>query len=407
MRILHVHKYFHREDGASRYMVELMHLQEAYGHTVAPFVMVDPRNIPSPWSKYFVSNLDTRRVAGGLGAMRQLTRALWSREAAKKMEEVIKAFAPDIVHIHNIYNHLSPSILSVCRKHEVPVVMTVHDYSLVSANYALWTGGGVMGSSRGVLATASTRFAKGSFAASLVLAVIHRLHRMLGIYGRTISRFMVFSHFMGQELKRANFSAKKIVELFPFSAPLLSGELPAKVKKRQGVLFAGRLEGYKGIGVLLAAAEKLPEVEFYFAGKGPQENKVIEAERRLKNVHYLGFLTDDEMWQQMAAAQVVAVPSLWAEPFGLVALEALVVGTPILVSDRGALPELVRDNTFGRIFKADDPGDFVRQLKKFLATPSTAETMGKKAKEWAKKMADPEKHVARVEAVYEEVLQDY
>ena len=406
MRILHVHKYFHREDGASRYMVELMQLQEAAGHTVAPFAMVDPRNIPSPWSSYFVSNLDTRRVAGGLRAWRQFVRALWSREAAVKMEAMLKAFSPDVVHIHNIYNHLSPSILSVCRRHGVPIVMTVHDYSLVSANYALWTGRGVLERERrGLLATASTRFAKGSYVASLVLTIVQRLHQMLGVYKRSIARFMVFSRYMEQELVQAHFSKQKIVELFPFSAPLLLDGLPAKAKTRRGVLFAGRLEPYKGISVLLAAAKKMPDTEFLFAGQGSQEAMIVDAASRLENVRYLGFLSDDAMWQQMAAAQVVAVPSLWAEPFGLVALEALVIGTPILVSDRGALPELVRDNSFGRIFKADDPGDFVRQLKKFLAAPEGAQDMGKRGREWARKMASPEKHLARVEAVYEEALQ--
>ena len=401
MRILHVHKYFHRQDGASRYMVELMQLQEQAGHTVAPFAMIDPRNIPSPWSSYFVSNLDTSKVGGGRGALRQLGRALWSREAAQKMDAVLKAFSPDVVHVHNIYNHLSPSILSVCRKHKIPVVMSVHDYALVSANYALWTGTGPL-EQRGLFATARTRFAKGSYVASLLLASVHRLHRLSGIYRRSISKFIVFSEYMERELLRAHFPQKKIVEIFPFSAPLLSGDLPSKAKRRQGVLFAGRLEPYKGISVLLAAAKKIPDTKFFFAGKGSQESLVLEAAKQHPNIEYLGFLEDNAMWQQMASVQVVAVPSLWAEPFGLVALEALVIGTPILVSDRGALPELVRDNSFGRIFKADDPADFQRQLKKFLATPDNAEVMGKKAREWAKKAADPAKHLKRIMALYDE-----
>lgn len=384
-------------------MVELMRLQEADGHTVAPFAMHDPRNIPTPWDNYFVSNLETKRVARGLGAVKQLGRALWSREAASKMDKMLHDFDPDVVHVHNIYNHLSPSILSVCRRRGVPVVMTVHDYSLLSANYALWTGENVL-QWRGLFSTTATRFAKGSLSASFALSLVHAAHRLMGAY-RPIEKFMVFSHFMEQELVRSGWERRSIVELFPFSAPLLRRLVPEKVKSRQGVLFAGRLEPYKGIAVLLAAAKKMPEVDFLFAGKGSQEGLVQRAAEQQPNVKYLGFLEDEEMWQQMASAQVVAVPSLWAEPFGLVALEALVIGTPILVSDRGALPELVRDNSFGRIFKADDPGDFVRQLKKFLATPGTAEAMGKKGREWAKKMADPAKHLQRVMAVYEEAMQ--
>lgn len=385
-------------------MVELMRLQEADGHTVAPFAMNDPRNIATPWSEYFVSQLETQKIGRGWGAWQQFTRALWSGEAAKKMDKMLHDFAPDVVHVHNIYNHLSPSVLAVCRRRGVPVVMTAHDYSLVSANYALWTGKGILAPGRrGLFSTTFTKFAKGSLPASFVLTLVHGAHRLLGLY-RSIEKFMVFSHYMEQELVRAGLPREDIVELFPFSAPLLRSYVLPKVPSRQGVLFAGRLEPYKGVELLLTAAQKMPEVEFLFAGKGSQEALVINAAKRYPNVRYLGFLQDDEMWQQMAAAQVVAVPSLWAEPFGLVALEALVIGTPILVSDRGALPELVRDNTFGRIFKADDPNDFGRQLKKFLATPEMAEKMGKKAREWAKKMANPEKHLQRVMAIYEEVV---
>src|SRR3989338_2872839 len=111
MKIIHAHKYFYERAGAERYMFDLMELEERAGHTVAPFCMHYPKNKPSPWSEFFVSELLTEDRAGNpILAFKQLKRALWSREAYQKMARLLDAFEPDVVHIHNIYTHLSPSI---------------------------------------------------------------------------------------------------------------------------------------------------------------------------------------------------------------------------------------------------------------------------------------------------------
>lgn len=97
--------------GAERYMLGLMKRQEEAGHTVAPFSMHYRKNLPSPWSDFFfVSELKTEEGAGrGASALRQFLRAWWSKEAEHKMTAMLDTFQPDIVHVHNIYTHISPS----------------------------------------------------------------------------------------------------------------------------------------------------------------------------------------------------------------------------------------------------------------------------------------------------------
>ncbi|MEK7183891.1 MAG: glycosyltransferase, partial [Patescibacteria group bacterium] len=224
MRILHVHKYYHTHDGAGRYLFDVMRLQEEAGHIVAPLAMHDPRNQKSAWDKFFVSSLDTKRISFGLNGLFQTLRSVWSFEAKRQMEAVVRAFRPDVVHVHNLYTHLSPSVLAVCRKYRIPVVMTVHDYALVSANYSLWDGQQPMSPKRlGLLKVARSKFIKQSFLATFILELIYRFQKKLRLYDRAIDVYLASSEFVKRTLVEAGYAADKIQVLPLFAGNLLEG----------------------------------------------------------------------------------------------------------------------------------------------------------------------------------------
>ncbi|MFA5946324.1 MAG: glycosyltransferase [Patescibacteria group bacterium] len=354
MKILHVHKYYHARDGAGRYMIDLMRLQEGAGHVTAPFAMHDPRNLPSVWDKYFVSALDTSNVASGLGALKQFARAWWSREAGKKMEAVLDDFKPDIVHAHNVYTHLSPSVLAVCRKRGIPVVMTLHDYGLIGADYTMQNGRGEPRPyGAGIMTVAGSRFVKGSYLATLALEGITRTQRALRMFDKSIAKYITLSAFVKEVYSAHGFSAGKMVVIPPaVDEQLLHAKMATE--RENAVLFASRLEGYKGIETYLQASALQPDVTFYVAGTGPMEREVEAFAKIHKNLMYLGFMDQEALWHKMAHVRAVVVPSLWNEPFGLVAIQSLALGTPIIVSDRGALPEIVKASNAGVIFPAGD-----------------------------------------------------
>ncbi len=408
MRILHVHKYYHDHDGAGRYLFDVMRLEEQAGHAVAIFAMHDPRNLPSAWDKYFVSSLDTSHVGYGIDMFRQLGRALWSFEARRKMKAMLKAFRPDVVHLHNAYTHLSPSVLAACRAQCVPVVMTVHDYALVSANYGLWSGQRPLKPENlKLLTVARSRYIKNSFIATLALELIYRFHKALKLYDRAIDVYLPSSEFVKQTLVKAGYPANKMTVLPLFAGNFLSGvEAPPPVSStaREGILFSGRLETYKGVDLFLQAAETFPKTKFFMTGTGPLEAQVRDAQARLDNFEYLGYLSSQELWALMARVQLVMVPSRWAEPYGLVAIEAMACGTPVVMSDAGGLPEKVKDGVNGLIFKAGDIQDLNSLLKRALKHPEDLERMGQGAFRYAKANADPNKHISKLFEVYDGVV---
>jgi glycosyltransferase involved in cell wall biosynthesis len=385
-----------------------MRLQEEAGHIVAPFAMLEERNEPTHWSEYFVSNLDTRHIAPGFGAFTQAARAAWSIEAKRKFGALLDVFRPDIVHAHNLYTQLSPSVLAAAKEREIPVVMTVHDYALISANYSLWNGDRPMNVNRlGAFATARTKYIKGSFLATLMLEGILKMHHALRLYDGAIAHYVTYSHFVRDVMVNAGFAKEKISVVGALAEPLMgegkkSMEDGKRGKKQESfVLFSGRLETYKGAHVLIEAAKHLPkDVRIVIAGVGPDEARLKALAGRDERIAFLGFVPGDELWRLMGEASVVVVPSIWPEVYGLVALEAMCQGTPIIVAKSGGLPEVVGESEAGIVVPPDDPKALARAIQRVLESPALANRMSKAAYARARDIGDPQVHLGKIMEIY-------
>ena len=134
MKIIVAHKYYYEKAGAERYVFDSTKLLEENGHEVIPFAMHHPKNKQTPWSRYFVSHIDFSHPSF-FDILRIPFRMIYSLEAKKKFRALVREGRPDIVHIHNIYHQISPSILDVCREYAIPVVQTIHDYKMICVNY--------------------------------------------------------------------------------------------------------------------------------------------------------------------------------------------------------------------------------------------------------------------------------
>ena len=387
--------------GAERYMLGLSKLLEEQGHTVTPFAMQYPKNLPTPWDEFFVSELKTQGIGKGFGAIKQFGRAFWSGEARRKMGKLLDVFEPDIVHAHNLYTHLSPSVLSACNTRNIPVVMTIHDYAFLSANYALWDGDGVMDLNKlGVFATAKTKFIKGSYLATFALSCVQRLQMYLRMYDRYIDHYFVTSDFMIDLMVRNGFSKKKITNEGIF----LDG-IPKRKQKDSGyVLYVGRLEKYKGVHTLIEAMRRFPETSLKIVGTGSYEKELKFLAKGNANIEFLGFTSGDALWHLMLSARVAVVPSIWYEPFGLTAVEAMSQATPVITSNQGGLAEIVEPGISGEHFEAGDVQDLAGKLEVFINDPMHASHMGEAARKRADQLSDPNKHISRILEHYERLI---
>ncbi|MCC7362155.1 MAG: glycosyltransferase family 4 protein [Anaerolineales bacterium] len=149
------------------------------------------------------------------------------------------------------------------------------------------------------------------------------------------------------------------------------------------VAFAGRLVPEKGAAVLLRAFAQaradLPEARLLIAGEGPERRALEALTAQLglaAAVTFTGYLPPEELERRLAPAWVQAVPSQWAEPFGLVAIEAMLRGTAVLAGRAGGLAEIVRDGQTGRLLPPDDEAAWAAALLDVLQAPGRAEQWG-------------------------------
>ena len=401
MKILSVHKYYYDRDGASHYQLEVNRLLQLRGHEVIPFAMQSENNLKTPWSKFFVSPVQTERVTYGFQALRTVLRMFYSFEARDKMRRLIMETKPDVAHIHNIYGQISPSILDALAEAGVPTVMSVHDYHLISPNYMLWKDGKNVDMRRvGILRATLSRFHKRSFLASFAQASAFKFHQWLRFYDRNIARFVCPSDFTAQKLISAGYP-KKNVRVIPHFIdttnvkPVFDGD--------GSVLFVGRFVEEKGVRFILDLAKEMSETAFVLVGDGPLGEEVRACAKELGNVEVTGWLGREALAQTYARASVVIVPSLWQEVFGLVALEGMAYGKPVLVSDQGGLPEVVEDGVTGLVLPAGDLGDWEDALVQLLSNEKKRRAMGESARKRVENFYTPSRHLEALDRVFQEV----
>ncbi|MGB0100787.1 MAG: glycosyltransferase [Nocardioides sp.] len=407
-RVLHVNKFLHRRGGAEGYLLDLAAMQRDDGDEVAFFGMEHPDNdqecagTPAPYAAFDVPPDGVRAKVALAGRM------IWSREARRGMEEALDAFRPDVVHAHNIYHQLSPSVLHAAARRDIPVVLTMHDYKLACPTYQLLDGGTPCTAcvTGGPWQAARRACRDGSRAASTVAAVEVSIHRRLGAYDG-VRRLIAPSRFLADTMAAAG--------VYPDRLRVLPNFTDLDVPLRHGpatgaVVFAGRLSAEKGVDTLVRAVglagrelSDRPGVLLDVAGDGPDRAalEALAAEVAPGRVRFHGRLARPDLVALVGAAGLSAVPSRWHENQPLAVLESFALGVPVLTTDLGGLPELV-DDTTGWVRPADDVAGMAEAIIGALRDPNECELRGKRARRVAEERHHPTRHLAGVRAIYHE-----
>lgn len=365
MRVLLINKFHYLKGGAERAYFDTAHILAENGHQVAFFSMAHPENIATPWSQFFVSQVDYHdATAGPWAKLRVALRILWNHEAAKKLEALIREFHPEVAHLHNTYHQLSPSILWTLRKHGVRVVMTLHDYKLISPNYSLLVRGRIWDFTSGWRAIFD-RAVQDSTLKSLVCAVEQWLHRFIGSFGK-VDAYLAPSRFLIEKFQAAGFPypiAQVVQPIRPFPAPPAAGN-------GDYLLYIGRLSEEKGVRTLIEAAALMQgDVALKIIGTGPEESILREQAKGISNVEFLGYQTGEAWERALRGAKALVVPSIWYENMPYVVLEALSRGKPVIATKLGGVPERIREGENGWLFEPGNSEDLVRAIRNLMLFP--------------------------------------
>ncbi|WP_199194728.1 glycosyltransferase family 4 protein [Phyllobacterium phragmitis] len=381
-RLLAINNYFYRRGGAESIFFEHMQLFQEIGWDVVPFAMQHPENRASPWSEYFVSEIEYGRKSSPLTKIVQAGKIIYSFEAQRKIEALIERAPPDIAHAHNVYHHISPSIFPTLKKAGIPTVMTVHDLKLACPAYKMLVDGHICEECRGgrIYNVVRHRCIKQSTALSGLVLLETMVHRGLGLYRHKVDKFVVPSRFYREKLIEWGWPPEQLVYISNF---VDTQGFSTDWEESDYFVYAGRLAPEKGIATLIRAAA-LSKQRLVIAGTGPEEKALRAlAEELGADVAFAGHVSGERLARLIGEAKALVLPSEWYENAPVSILEAYALGRPVIGADIGGIPEMIIKGETGMTAVSGDAEDLARVISIMADLPPAARArMGSNGRDW-------------------------
>lgn len=338
----------------------------------------------------------------GLSRVKLAVNAAWSRGATRAITDVVASERPEVLHVHNNFHQLSPSIYGAAKARGVAVVQHLHNARLACINAFFERDGALCTDCVGRRITwpgVAHRCYRDSRAESLAATAIQLGHRSVNAH-RAVDRFVAVSAALRDALVRA--------DVVPDAKTLVchNGVAEPAVQRHDGgyALFVGRIAEEKGIQVMLDAAASVPELALRVAGDGPSREAFAEqaARRGLHHVRFLGRLERADLDAQLAGARVTLAPSIGFDPLPTAIVEAAAAGVATIGSDIGGIPEIVGDA--GVLVPAGDPVALGAALRRAYDEPASFAAMGDAARSRYRERFTLGAFGARLEAIYTDAL---
>lgn len=341
MKILEINKFNYTKGGAERHFFDVCLALKAAGHSVATFSMENSRNNFSPWQKYFVSYVGYHKDDSTLWQrMKGVCRMFYSFEARGKMKRLLIDFEPELVHIHNIYHQISYSIIALIRKRGIPIVMTVHDYAMISPDREEYLD--AVGKKYWKFIFISKKY---SLAKRMVLVLRSYFEELIG-WKKGIAIFIAPSQFVAKRLIRGGIRKEKIIVMPHFISKNLGACSQSKGESLgRYAFYFGRISREKGILEMIDAFRKIGKIKLVLAGELEDGLSIVSDE----DIIYLGYLGADQLRHCIGNAEFCVSFSRLPETFGLIALESISCGKPFVGLDSGAFGEIIDQKKFGFI----------------------------------------------------------
>jgi len=404
MRVLVVNKFLMPIGGAEKVALGERKLLLERGIEAELFGQAHPQNPWHRFSRHFPKWLELSDVRG----LRRISVAaafLYRPSVRKLFARVLDEFKPDIVHFHNIYHQLTPSMFWEVKSRGIPTAMTLHDYKVVCPNYLLYDGKAFCyDCANGKFFNAvRKRCVWNSRAASAVCAAELYFHRLVRIYERAVDVFVCPSGFQAEKVREMGLRAKRIEPLYNFV--FLPEKLPEATDQGYGI-FCGRLVEQKGLDVLLKALAEAGDPPFVVAGDGllRAELEGMAQSLGLTNVRFVGFLFGDDYWQALSRARFVVLSTKYPEPGPLAVIESLWMGKPMLATRAGGISEMVIDGETGFLFEFGDVKRLAELMRSLYDDPALAHEMGERAREDARARFSPHAHIEGLLEIYSSIL---
>ena len=332
-------------------------------------------------------------------------RNAWSASSYRRVRELCRAHRPDVVHAHNVWPLLSPSVFAAARREGVPTVFTAHNFYLFCLNGVFFRDGAICTDCKGSLPWKGVahRCYRG-VAGSATRFVSTAMHRALRTFHR-VDRILTPTEFARVQFLDDGFAPQRVTAKWLSCEDRGCSPMPATSEDRPTrFLVACRLVREKGVHVLLEACKRARAPWLLqIAGDGPERTQLAQmAEACGGRAELVGQLSPDQLAASMRDATAILCPSVWFETFGLTAIEAFSLGRPVVASAIGALDEVVDDASGIRVAPGDADA-WARALDALASDPQRAQRLGDGARARYLAHFTPQHDAERLLAVYRSV----
>ncbi len=380
-RVLMVHNAYQQVGGEDGVVAAELALLRKHGHEVIEFRR----------DNHDISNMSRSRLA---------VDTLWSTSTHTQALGLLRRRQPEVVHVHNTFPLISPSLYWACAQLGVPVVQTLHNFRLACPQAMFLREGKVCESCLGK--TPWPALAHGCYrrsrAQTAVIFGMLALHRAMGTFERKVTRYIALTEFSRNKFIQAGLPAARLMVKPNF----VEGSSLPEAKGRQNMLFVGRLSAEKGIAVLGQAWLDCPGLSLLVAGVGEASGHLAH----LQGVTMLGFQNSTQVRALMQSAMALVLPSLWYENFPLSVAEAYASGLPVIASRIGALAEIVEHGVTGLLFKVGDAADLSRTLNWAAAHPEEMAVMGRNARLRYERSYSPDVNYQQLIEIYRSAIEE-
>ncbi|KHD05931.1 hypothetical protein PN36_11525 [Candidatus Thiomargarita nelsonii] len=378
MHILQVHNQYQQAGGEDVVVRSEKALLENHHHTVSLFLT------------------DNHTIKNVLEKLTTVATIAYSRKSRQQLKNAIANIQPDIVHVHNFFPRLTPSIYDAAAELGVPVVQTLHNYRTICPGAFLMRDGKICEVCVKHSAYHAVKYGcyRDSTLGTLAVAYMVQSHRQRRTWQTKVSQFIALTEFARQKFISAGLDADKL----KVKPNFVTDPLTSTTEKRSGALYVGRLSKEKGLITLLKAWQNLAEIPLTIAGEG-------EIVPHLKtNITLLGWQTAPQIKQLMRQSAFLIMPSEWYEGFPMVLVEAFAHGLPVIASKLGAMAEIVEDGVTGLHFEAGNANDLANKVHCLQSQPELCKRLGQQARQVYLDNYTPEKNYQRLMAIYQAAL---
>ena len=381
-RVLMVHNFYQIGGGEHTVFENEKRLLKEHGHYLVTYTR-DNKEIKNSFFRKLLLPLTT----------------IFSLKTYREVKKIIKAERIDIVHCHNTFPLISPSVYYAAWKYKIPVVQTVHNFRFICPNGVFFRNNETCEEclKNGLRCGIIHRCYRDSKLQTIVLVNMLKIHRWLGTYQKIHCIFLTdFNRNKFRDLLGNNLEQQFTKPNFEYI------NLPDTIYKRdESYVFIGRLDKNKGIDFILDSWDI--NKELFIFGNGALEENVKKICETNSHVHYMGFQPQDIIWQYLAKATALLFPTDLYEGFPMTIIESFALGTPVICSNIGNGADIVKKENAGVTFKRRDKDGLMSAIREVEFNHDYYSAQARKA---YNNHYTPESNYIQLKNIYEAVEND-